>query len=217
LCSGDALSQPEFHRLYELTAHGFKAELLDGVVFVCEPLSADHGIPHTRLNTLLDIYGAETRGVEANNNVTVILGEKDEVQPDLYLRVLPQFNGQSQDTKRNEKTYVKGAPELIAEIAYASHSIDLHLKKQRYAAAGVVEYIVFSIDPAVIHWFDLRAGTLIEPNNEDMFCSSIFPGLWIDRKALLENNYDASMNALRRGLDSPEHANFIAHLKRNKS
>jgi Uma2 family endonuclease len=146
----------------------------------------------------------------------VILGEKDEVQPDLYLRVLPHFKGQSQDTKRNDKTYVKGAPELIAEIAYASYSIDLHLKKRRYAAAGVIEYIVFSLNPAVIHWFDLRADRLIEPNNEDIFCSSMFPGLWIDRKALLEHNYDASMNALRRGLDTPEHANFITHLKRNK-
>jgi hypothetical protein len=36
--------------------------------------------------------------------------------------------------------------------------------------------------------------------------SRIFPGLWLDPAALLQGDTKAVLAALRRGLDSPEHA-----------
>jgi Uma2 family endonuclease len=214
LRNGDHFTQPEFHRLYEQMPENFKAELLNGTVFVREPLGLPHGCHHLSLGALFLAYAAATTGVQAADNVTVMLGEEDEVQPDLLLRVLPRFRGQSQDTRKGRYgRYVKGAPELVAEIALSSHSIDLHLKKQRYASAGVIEYIVLCLEPEEIQWFDLRANGIIKPNSQDILCSSKFPGLWVDRKALLRNDYDGSMKALQRGLNSPEHANFVAHLK----
>jgi hypothetical protein len=40
---------------------------------------------------------------------------------------------------------VRGAAELLAEIAYSSVAIDLHLKKDDYQKAGVREYLVVCV------------------------------------------------------------------------
>jgi len=46
LHSGDRLDQPTFHRLYEATPEGFKAELIEGTVFVAPQVSDDHSTDH---------------------------------------------------------------------------------------------------------------------------------------------------------------------------
>ncbi len=61
-----------------------------------------------------------TPGFEASDNATVVLGEENEPQPDLFLRILPQFGGQTRTTKDQ---YVEDAPELVAEIAHSSRAI----------------------------------------------------------------------------------------------
>jgi hypothetical protein len=43
-----------------------------------------------------------------------------------------------------------------------------------------------------------------------MLKSAIFPGLWLDAKALLRGDKKAVLGALRQGLDSPEHGAFLA-------
>ena len=75
------------------------------------------------------VYKAATPGVEAGDNVTVQLGYDAEPQPDLYLRILPEYGGQS---RNSDDDYVAGAPEFVAEVALSSRSIDLHAKRNDY-------------------------------------------------------------------------------------
>ncbi len=212
LHNGDCISQAKFHLLYEQMPVGIKAELLNGIVYLCEPLAQQHGENHLRLGSLFDAYQAYTTGVQACDNATVILGENDEVQPDLFLRILPEFHGQTKNSGIG-RLYVQGAPELIAEVAHSTRSMDLHLKRERYAAAGVIEYVVLCLAPLRLHWFDLREGTTLLPTSNGAFQSRMFPGLWIHEDALLNMDYRQVMAVLHEGLASREHEEFVSNLR----
>src|SRR4051794_40325098 len=93
LRNGDRMSQAEFHQAYEQMADDVKAELIEGVVFMASPLGIDHGRRHVHLGTVLTLYEAATPGVQVVDNSTTILGEDDEPQPDLSLRILPERGG----------------------------------------------------------------------------------------------------------------------------
>lgn len=205
LNNGDKMKQPEFHRLYERMPEHYKAELIGGIVFEPSPLSYPHGEQHVELSFLLATYSKQTPGLGVADNVTVILGEDDEVQPDLIMRCLAERRGRSHLT---EKKYVQGPPELVAEIALSSKSIDLHLKKNRYALAGVMEYIVVCIQPRQLRWFDLRKDTQIKAGRDGIFRSRAFPGLWIHGEGLLHGNSELTLDALHKGLRSSEHESF---------
>jgi Uma2 family endonuclease len=210
--NGDHMTQAEFHSLYQRTPEGYRAELIDGTVFVCEPLGIEHGEYDVRLSSVLDAYGAGTPGVQVCGNATVILGEKDEVQPDLLMRILPEFGGRSRD-KGGKPRCIQGAPELAIEIAYSSRAMDLHVKRRRYERAGVIEYIVLCLEPLQLYWFDLRNQCDISADADGIFRSGVFPGLWISAAALLSMEYQPLMDVLRRGLESPEHVAFVDRLR----
>jgi Uma2 family endonuclease len=212
LHNGDFMSQKEFHRMYEQMPEDFRAELMDGIVFVKEPSSEEHGVSDLRVGTILDIYQARTPGVRAGHNVTVILGKQDEVQPDVALRILPAHGGQSKDTGRRTKKYILGAPELIVEIAFSSRAIDLHLKRERYVRAGVAEYIVVCIEPNNLYWLDIRNNEELRADSDGILRSRAFPGLWIHESGLLQLEFDPVMDALNEGLKSKEHAEFVKTL-----
>lgn len=216
LQNGDSMRQKEFHELYLQTPPGFSAELIGGVVFVREPTAEPHSKGHMRLGSLFDAYGAATRGVEAYSNATVMLSPKDEVQPDVVLRILPDFGGQSKDVIIKKRQYIDGAPELIAEVAHSSRAIDLHSKRRRYARGGVLEYLVVCLDPLQIHWFDLHNKRMIEAGDDNIFRSHVFPGLWVHSKGLLELDYQLVMDTLKEGLSSDDHAQFVQSLANRK-
>src|SRR4051812_38307615 len=111
LANGDRMKQPEFHERYEQYPDGVKFELVGGIVYMASPLRWLHGTFHTELSLVLALYKAATPGVEVGDNATTILGEESEPQPDLGMRILPEFGGQS---KLDAKEYVVGAPELLA-------------------------------------------------------------------------------------------------------
>lgn len=212
LYNGDQMSRKEFHDKYETCPDDFKAELIDGTVYVSTPLKRIHGKSHARLGSIFDRYAAHTAGVENCDNTTVFLSDEDEVQPDLLLRILPNHGGQSRTTYTN---YIDGAPELVAEVAHSSKAIDLHRKLKRYAEFGVLEYIVLCVHPKQIYWFDFQKSLSRSrtADSEGIFKSSTFPGLWIHSNALLSRDYAQSMEVLDRGLASPEHAAFVRRLK----
>jgi len=60
LASGDRLTRTEFKRRYQATPEKFKAELIEGVVYVASPVRAFHGIPHAALVTWLGVYWTPT-------------------------------------------------------------------------------------------------------------------------------------------------------------
>lgn len=214
LQNGDRMSREEFHRLYEQTPDGFKAELIGGIVYVASPLFPAHGKPHLQLGAVVAAYEARTPGVDASDNTTILLGDEGEPQPDLYVRILPEFGGQS-STGENER--VEGAPELIIEIANSSRAIDLHAKKKDYKRYGVREYLVHCVVEKELRWFDLANDAEVRPDDAGVFRMKTFPGLWINGSALMARDYQMLMQTLDEGLATPEHEAYVRELAQRRT
>jgi len=217
LQTGDHLSRDEFERRYHATPKQFKAELIEGIVYVMGPPVSDpgHSHPHFRFITWLGIYEAHTPGTAGGDNGTVRLDLKNEPQPDTFLRILPDYGGQSRDT---EDKYIEGAPELVAEIAASSVSYDLHEKLEAYRRNGVREYIVWRVWDKAIDWFMLDDGKFVlqRPDALGLYKSNVFPGLWLDSKALLSGEQAKVLSVVQQGLASPEHRAFVEELVRQR-
>ncbi|HEX5471645.1 MAG TPA: Uma2 family endonuclease [Lacipirellulaceae bacterium] len=213
LDNGDCMSREEFHRIYESAPEDFEAELIGGTVYVASPLKLGHGEPHLLLGMVLAMYARRTPGVRASDNTTVVLGDKSEPQPDLLVRILPECGGQSSTSEG----YVKGAPELIIEIAHSSTAVDLHGKKDDYTEHGVREYLVICVSENRLRWFDLVAERELQPNSAGIYRIEVFPGLWINGPALLAFDYDALIDTLEHGLATPEHAAFVEELAKRRA
>jgi len=176
---------------------------------MASPLRRNHGTHHVFLSGLLFQYQAFTPGTESGDNTSLLLGDDSEPQPDLYLRILPEFGGQSTTTPDD---YVAGATELILEISLSSRSLDLHRKREDYRKYGVREYLVWVPPLGTMYWFDLAAGVEHPPQTKGVIRSSTFPGLWIDITALANQQHQAALATLQAGLASPEHAEFARRL-----
>jgi Uma2 family endonuclease len=213
--SGDRLTLEEFRRRYETMPHLKKAELIEGVVYVQAPVSTDHhGQPHFDLITWLGVYRAQTPGTRGADNATVRLDLENELQPDVFLQILPEFGGQS----GQEGSYVAGAPEWVGEIAASSASYDLHDKLNAYRRNGVREYVVWRVFDREIDWFVLKDSQYERVVAEDgIFRSEIFQGLWLDSKAMIEGRLSDVLTLLQKGMDSEEHAAFVAELAKKKT
>ncbi len=209
LHNGDEMKQKEFHLAYSRMPENHRFELIGGMVFEPSPVSYTHGTNHSVLNSLLSLYAAKTPGVEIADNATVVLGEDDEVQPDILLRVIEKCGGLS---KISESDFVVGAPELVAELAYSSKAIDLNLKKRRYVLAGVPEYIVFCLRPLQLYWYNLKTGEQIRKDGDGILRSQIYPGLWIHVDAVLQGEQKKALLSLREGIASTEHKVFVRKL-----
>jgi Uma2 family endonuclease len=112
--------------------------------------------------------------------------------------------------------YIQGPPELVAEIASSSVSIDLNDKLRVYRRNGVREYIAWRVLDRVIDWFVLREGQYLPLNaSEDGISrSEIFPGLWLDVRAMLGGKLADVLTVLRRGMASTEHSQFVESLSK---
>ena len=133
-----------------------------------------------------DTYAENTPGVKVVDNATTILGWKSEPQPDASLRILPEYGGRTW----NEGGFLRGAPELVAEVAKATRYVDLGPKLRDYERAGVLEYVVRAIDPDEIFWFGQEQGVLVQRaiGEDRLYRSVVFPGLWLDPQALLSGD-----------------------------
>jgi Uma2 family endonuclease len=212
--SGDRLTCAEFMRRYEAMTGLKKAELIEGVVYMPSPVrQRHHGRPHSRLVGWLFNYEARTPGVETGDNSTVRLDLGSMPQPDCLLFIQPERGGQ---VKIDEDDYINGAPDLVAEVAASSASYDLHDKLLAFQRNGVREYIVWRVSERQVDWFvlvDERYEKLV-PAGDGTLRSVVFPGLWLDPEALLRDDLVGLLDALQRGLESPEHASFATWLVR---
>jgi hypothetical protein len=68
-----------------------------------------------------------------------------------------------------------------------------------------------------IIWWHLSEGDYREiPRSPDgLLKSSVFPGLWLDSKALLRGDMKSVLTTLRSGLQSPDHATFLENKERS--
>ena len=211
LYSGARMDREAFHELYGLTPETFKAELIDGEVHVASPVSARHGAPHANLIGWMFIYMSETPDVEVYDNTTSVLDGESETQPDAAMRILEACGGQ---TRVDADGYIRGAPELVVEVAQSTASIDLGKKKTAYEKAGVREYLVASLKEKTAHWFARRTAGFepIAATRNGILRSECFPGLWLAERDFFESRIGIFIEKLRRGLASPEHAAFVAEL-----
>jgi Putative restriction endonuclease len=211
--NGDRLTRDEFERRYAAMPEECKAELIEGIVYMSAALRfRSHGKPHSHLNVWLGTYQIFTSGTEIADAPTVRLRDDNEPQPDVVLMIDPAAGGQA---KLSGDDYIEGAPELVAEISASTVSIDLGFKKTVYQRNGVQEYIVWRVLDDAVDWFYLANGKYVDllPDDDGITRSRQFPGLWLDRSALLKTDMQPVLAVLQAGLASTEHQVFSAALK----
>jgi Putative restriction endonuclease len=211
LQNGDRLTWPEFERRYRAMPQIKKAELIEGVVYMPSPISIAHATAQFRLINWLGHYAASTPGVLGAGNATLRLDLDNAPEPNAFLSVEASRGGQA---KVGEDGYILGAPELVAEVAVSSVSLDLHAKLHVYRRHGVREYVVWRVEDAAIDWFILRDGRY-EPlslNASGLYQSEMFPGLWLDPAALIRGDQARVFEVVQAGLSDPQHAAFVARL-----
>ncbi len=169
--------------------------------------TARHGHPHTTASFWLTSYTMRTPGVLPSDNSTAHLDHDNVPQPDLFLRI-PEAAGGA--TRLDERGHLHGPPELIVEIASSSASVDLHDKFHAYRRNGVREYIVWRTRERAVSYFILDAGEYVPlpPDENGLYQSAAFPGLWLDAAAVLEHDLARVADAVDRGCGTPDHAAF---------
>jgi Uma2 family endonuclease len=212
---GDRLDAEEFFRRYSAMPEVKKAELINGVVYMGSPVRArQHGRPDDTLAALIVPYAAATPGIDSCSNSTVFLGDADQPQPD---RLLRRFRGGP--CSEDERGYLEGPPELVAEISASSLEDDLGPRFEMYRQVGVSEYLLWAVEENVVYWWRLRDGAYeaLSTDDEGVIRSEVFPGLWLDTRALLTHDRAGVMRTLQLGLASPEHADFVRLLATQSS
>ena len=211
LKAGAKLTRSEFERRYWAHPELKKVELVDGIVRMPSPVRyIQHARPHTDMIELLVAYTERTPGVGAVFNASVRLDSRTEVQPDAVLRIEPVELGQS---VVDEDGYVKGAPELVAEISASSARFDLGRKLDAYLRNGVREYIVWQTLARRIDWFEQVEGSFRPlPATTGVVSSRVFPGLRLALSAMIAGNTARALAVTRAGMDSDEHREFVAKL-----
>jgi Uma2 family endonuclease len=213
LVEGQQLDQATFHALYEAMPERVKAELIGGIVRMASPVHNDHVRALRLVYVSLDYFAdrvLDGEALEAMSDVTTILSPRDEVQPDVQLRIRAEYGGMTRD----DPGYIAGTPELVVEVSGTSRNTDLGRKRDAYGQAGVSEYIVVDLENGEVIWHVLRDGQLIrvDPDADGFYRSVTFPGLWLDPAALLANDRRQFRRVIDRGVASPEHAAFLIRL-----
>lgn len=211
--AGDRLDRAEFHRRYLATPRIKKAELVEGVVFVPSPLRLTyHAEPHADLIGWVQTYRAATPGIRVADNATLLLDDRNELQPDLVARIDEQHGGRS---RRTPHDYLAGAPELVIEIASSSASYDLHAKRSVYERHGVQEYLVWRTLDGGVDWWELVDGryTALPRDAEGRIASRVLPGLVLDLPALLDGDFARVLATQLARHGGPAHAAFLRQLQ----
>ena len=175
------------------------------------PISDIHSGHHDRLHHWLSVYAKATPGVVSRIAPSLRLDNRNEFQPDCLLRIESPKLGRS---RLSPDHFIEGAPELVAEIAVSSADYDAHEKREVYERAGVQEYLLWQVLDARCDWWALQEGVFVplKPRSDGVHGSLVFPGLWLDLRALLAGDERRVARTLDRGLRSAEHAAFVRRL-----
>jgi hypothetical protein len=211
--NGDHLSLEEFEVRYEAMPEFAKAELIEEVVYLFPRTKyQEHSVPHGRFTFFLTHYTVGNVAISSGVRASIRVDSRNELQPDCLMLIRPDWGGQA---RISADDFLIAAPELIAEICPSSVSIELHHKLQVYQRAGVREYIVWRAQDQEIDWFVLRGERfeLLQPGPDGIIKSEVFPGLWLDRAAMLADDIHRVLDVLKTGLASAEHQAFVVQLK----
>ncbi|MEQ8997381.1 MAG: Uma2 family endonuclease [Coleofasciculus sp. B1-GNL1-01] len=85
----------------------------------------------------------------------------------------------------------------------------------QYRRNQVQEYIVWQFYDQRLDWFRLRDGDYVslQPDDEGIVRSEVFPGLWLAVPALLAGDLAQVLSVLQEGLATPEHGAFVEQLR----
>ena len=209
LQNGDVLTGEEFHQAYEAHPDDTRFELVEGVVHMASPSKLAHSNGERLINALTLFYEGMTPGIHGGNSATVKLSTDTELQPDGFLRIRSEFDGQ---TSESPDGYLLGPPEFVIEVSNSSRTIDLNAKRIAYSRYGVLEYLVMNLRDECFDWFDLRTNSPMEIAPDGICRVRTFPGLWLDSQAILRYDIRRADATLRAGLASAEHQTFVEEL-----
>ncbi|WP_165230594.1 Uma2 family endonuclease [Aquisphaera insulae] len=210
---GDTLPLGEFRRRCAAMPDPKKAELVEGEVYLPSSSPPEHGDAHALLGTWLKTYRSRTAHLETRDRASVLLDLDNLLRPDSLLMIRP---GQGGSARFGENDLIQGAPELIAEVALSRVSLDAWKKPRVYRRSGVREFILWRIEDVALDWFVLRDGRFdpLPPGKDGILRSEVFPGLWLDRDALLREDLPRVEAILGQGIASAEHTAFVDRLNR---
>lgn len=150
--------------------------------------------PSAHLAGWLGHYVVDRPQLRPSLNATVLLDDRNVVQPDVHMRLL--------QSSRNRRAglYLQGPPELVGEVALNGASLDLHQKLETYRTHGVQEYIVWRVYDDAIDWFWLNEGAYerLQPDRRGVIESHVFPGLRLAVPAMLKGDLKAVLAELQR-------------------
>jgi Uma2 family endonuclease len=211
---GDHLSRVEFERRYAAMPYVKKAELIEGVVYMPSPVYVQHGEPHANVMGWLFVYKMSTPGVRSADNTSVRLDFDNEVQPDAVLFRDPKHGGRCSISSAG---FLENSPELIVEVAVSSVSFDMNTKLRVYRRNGVPEYLALLAQEERAVWHVLTEGEyrVMEPDEQGILRSQVFPGLWLHPEHFWTGDLPKLMAVLDQGLASQEHTDFAAELARS--
>jgi Uma2 family endonuclease len=206
--AGDRMDRGEFLARWEETPDLKFAELIDGVVYLPSPVSLEHSDKESLIHLWAAVYAGRLGKVQVTLDATWMMEEESVPQPDVALRIRPEFGGQS----RNVDKFAGGAPEFAAEVTRSTRSYDLGPKLKLYERAGVREYLTALLEEQRLEWRVLREGRYeLLQADAGIFRSTVFPGLWLDEAAFWANDTPAVLRILEQGMSSPEFAAFRLH------
>ncbi len=108
---------------------------------------------------------------------------------------------------------IEGEVYMPSPVRYEQHG--LGKKLNAYRRNGVREYIVWRVLDRQVDWLVNREGQFepLRPTADGILRSTIFPGLWLDPNALVNGEKTTVKAILEQGLNTPEHAEFVARLE----
>lgn len=217
LREGEQLDREEFMDRWEALPNLKFAELIGGFVYLRQfPVSLDHGDGAIEVSFVLKHYAMATPGCAGSGESTWYMRD-DAPLPESSLRILPEYGGQSSTFIRNGKRFGIGAPELIVEVSLSTLNYEVSVKKELYRKAGVREFVCIQPEEKKVNWFRLVGSNYVELKPKGgIYRSVVFPGLWLDAKALFAGDSARVLDVLREGLNSPEHASFKVELAARK-
>jgi Uma2 family endonuclease len=163
-----------YRDLDDLPDDGNRYEIIDGVLYVTPFPSTAHQQAATRLTAILSNHVAHhDLGRVFAAGMKVVLDEPSGVGPDLVYISLSRMDGLKADG-------YYGAPDLVVEVLSSRPALDLHVKKQRYARAGIPHYWIVDSDQRRLLIFVLEGERYRmdgELQGDATFEPAVFPGL----------------------------------------
>jgi Uma2 family endonuclease len=181
---------------------GVKADLIDGVIYVSSPDSAEDDTISDWIRTLIKFYSCRALigGSTHGSRVAFVMGQRRAPEPDVsYVS--------SQRQSIMTRTRGTAGPDIAVEVVSKdSVDRDYRIKRQLYQEAGVLEYWIIDPLDRKTAFLRLRQGLYDEVplRNGRIFVSEALPGFWLNTAWLFRDPLPDELECLDQILAAPE-------------